>query len=291
MKKRIPMFLTMIIILLSLAACGNTDTTVPTDAAVESPTQQNEDEAGEDGSANANDDTAAPQALSGAYEIYLTASELLEDAGSIEMIMYTDSLIIIDEMEIDMRMVSHILQIMHSPTEVEMRMQSTASMGGMESASLMYFRDGVMYMQDAMMGNFKVYLPMETILEMANNDLIAFGEDAILRDSITELDDGNLQLFFALDAFAMTDIVDAMMDAMSNIIGEIDDINFALEDIYVYAVVDADNNLVSTDMFMLMTADIDDFFMAMSMEMAMDVLQVGGITIDFPDYLDEFEEF
>jgi hypothetical protein len=277
--KKIKITLLILVMAMLFAACNTGET----------PTTTGGGDEPNNASAGTNDGTSSQNGEQrSAYEIYMLASEALENAESMIMESSTVMKMDMDGEEMEMVMDAVIEMVMRSETDIDMRMVATTKMDDMEMPSEMYFRNGVMYM-DMLGMQMKMEMPLEQMLEQVNSTgALDFPEEAILDASMTAVD-GGTKITFTLSGSVMSDMIDELTGGILATMG-IDDMDMSVNmgDIIYVVVVDADYMLTTMDMTMFVSMEVDGETMSMDVVTSMEVIQIGGVEITFPDYLDDF---
>ncbi|MCL2372043.1 MAG: hypothetical protein FWC78_01395 [Defluviitaleaceae bacterium] len=245
------------------------------------------------------DATATPDAVPAAgltaFEMYQHAFAMLDEVDSMAFntIVWMFMDIMGEEIEITMEM--EISMEMLSPTELLMQMDSVMDMGilGQTSYST-FFRDGYMYMTGESMDlpreeGIRMPLPLEEVLSMVGSDFNTFTMDMI-QDYIVTPIDGGYEIEFTVVGF--DDMLNEMLDMMGALIGDLSDDAFEIEigETLFGMFVDADGALVDMGMLMDMTMTIEGETVFMEMISFTEYLQLGGVTVTFPAYIDGFTD-
>jgi len=214
------------------------------------------------------------------------ANDILLDAGSFVMQSVTDMQIDIENMTtLNTVMYGETATIIHSETEFSVRSEMSMSILGETNVRVQYIRDGAMYM-----GVDSEWIRMDMGMDMgdllAQTGLITFEEEAIISQTARE-DGNNLILTFTLVGEAMENMMNAMLSSTGR--EELDGAEMQISEIIMVFTIDADGNLLSIDMLMDATTEILGLQVTMSMDMRSEIVQVGGVEIDFPAELDEVE--
>jgi len=237
------------------------------------------------------DDVVANGEFSEAFAMYLAAEQAIEDAGSVLVTSVTNMVMHIEEegesLVINSTARSTLEMVYHDTDNIDMRMEMVTEMdlpeGPMEIPMTTYFRDGTMYIYVDGEG-MKMDLPMEEVMEMADSGLLDFDESAILMQDVNDVG-GGTELSFTLDANAMTDLIEGMLAEMG-----LQEFGVAMQgDILFTVFLDENGDIQTVDMSMdLIFEEEGEVLFTMEMHQS-SVFQVGGVTVDFPDYIDDFE--
>ena len=225
-----------------------------------------------------------------AFDRYMRASEALMEAGSLKMESQSVMVMAFDGEVEEIRSTATASQVIHSETNVDMHMEMLMTVQGMSIPTTIYFRNGWYYMDMMGMG-MRMPFPLEDVLEQANAGLLDFSEDAITFQEVRNIDSG-LELVFRLDASAMSDLLDGMVSGMLETIGLSEDMGITMNfgDIDFSVILNDADELQSMDMAFTYTMEFEGEVIDVSMSTYTQIVQVGGVTINFPDYLDDFME-
>lgn len=225
-----------------------------------------------------------------AFERYMRASETLMEAGSLRMESQSIMIMSFDGEVEEIRSSSTASQVMHSETDVDMHMEMTMDIQGMSIPTTIYFRNGWYYMDMMGMG-MRMPFPLEDVLEQANTGILDFTEEAIAFQEVRTTDSG-IELVFRLTASAMSELLDGMVSGMLETIGLSLDMGITLNfgDIDFSVVLNNADELQSMDMAFSYTMEFEGEVIDVTMTTYTQIVQVGGVTINFPDYLDDFME-
>jgi len=267
--KKISLLIFILTLAFALTACGNNQA----EEATETTEQTNE----------------AQEALS-AFELYLLASETIEAAESLLMRSTANASINLDGFPIEMTMRSYIHQVIHSPSEIDMRIESHTTIDDEAISTLSYFRGNTLYILGDNPGEgYKISLSLDEAIQVAGAEILAFDESAILNQEVTSLAEGTA-LSFTLGQDAMSNTVDSMSEALSVILGDlVGDFNMQISDIDTQVVINANDIIETIDMSM--SLDIEELGLSMQSTIRTEILHLGGIDIIFPDFLEDFIEF
>lgn len=293
--------LTFALILFMLTACaeesggaaGPEDTQTIEDEALADNGLEEDNYVEDDGTDVSNDiednGVAGDDEFAQAFAMYLAAEQAIVAAGSVQVTSVTNKIMHIEDEIVDSVTHSTIAIVYHDTDDIDMRMEMVTMIDlpdedPMEVPMIIYFRDGTTYI-DVDGDGQKMDLPMEQVLEMADSGLLDFDESAILMQEVNDMGDGT-ELSFTLDTNAMNDLIEGMLAEME--FGELFDV--AMDgDILFTVLLDENGDIQTADMWTnLRFEEEGEISFTMSMHQS-SVFQVGGITVDFPDYLDDFE--
>ena len=224
-----------------------------------------------------------------AFAMYLQASKALEAAESLRMLSIANSSIDLDGFFIEMTMRSYIDQVIHSPTEIDMRMDSVTNVDDEEIPMISYFRGDVLYILGDTHGEgYKFSLSLEEAVQIAGTEILSFNESSVINQEITNLPNGT-SLTFTLNQDTMSETVEAMSEALAVILGGfLDDFNMWISDIDAQIILNDNKEIESIDM--TMSLDIEELNLSMQSKISVQILQIGGVEINFPDFLEDFLE-
>ncbi|MCL2422056.1 MAG: copper amine oxidase N-terminal domain-containing protein [Defluviitaleaceae bacterium] len=219
-----------------------------------------------------------------AYELLTKASDALLEAGSVLMTADMNIAMVLDGESLGtVQMTSVISQIIRSETDIDMKMESTTTVEGETFQTVTYFRDGVYYV-DILGEQFRMPMPLEDL--MGQTGLVEFPEHAVIAQD-TAVVGGRTQLSFTISGTAMEDFISSMMGEMFNLLG-LDGLNMQLSNMDITAVLDEDGTMHNMRSTMTLTMAFEGISISMAMDMLTEVVQIGGVTIDFPANLDDF---
>jgi len=232
-------------------------------------------------------DVAGNNDLMQAHAMYIAAEQAIMDAGSMLVTSVTNTVMHIEGQIVDSTANSTLSMVFHGTDDFDMMMEMVTILdlpeGPMEIPMTTYYRDGTVYIYMDGEG-IKMDLAMEDVMDLAESGLIDFDESAILMQEVNEVD-GGTELSFILDSEAMSDMIDGMLAGMGHVGAGI-----AMDgDIEFTVLLDENGDIQAVDMWMSMSYE-DDGEVIFTMEMnQVSVYEIGGVTIDFPDYLDDFD--
>lgn len=221
-----------------------------------------------------------------AFEVYMQASEAMKKVDSISMNTNTKMSISVNEEKMDMTMSGTISEVIKSETEIDMELDMQTNVRGQNMPMKAYYKDG-MYYVDAEGSKMKMEMPLDKMLAQTNSNLIEFPESSITNQSLKDVD-GNKELTFTLDGSALKDVLDKQLSSLKNITGSLEDFNIG--SINLKAVVDKDGNMKSCQLVFPLEMSANGQNMKMDCDIEMEIIQVGGVTINFPEDLDTYKE-
>lgn len=216
-----------------------------------------------------------------AFELYERSLEQMEDI---------DSLII----EFDMKAE---YSVAGTSEQTDMSLLMSLEMLGEDNANLaasgsamgieidLYFRDGYMY-TEAMGERSREAMDFDEAFEMTGGNLIGstIEEDSIESSSVESIAGGGYRLNFALDPVSM--IAEAFGDSIAGIPFSEDMIDGGTIDMTFY--IDADYYMTRAIIEMDFSFTMLGETMLIYMEMDATYVQLGNVTVAFPDWLDGF---
>ncbi len=297
--KKVLMLLLVVVSLFSLAACGTEEQPAeeqlveeqPTEEPAEEPAEEQpaEEQPAEEAATEEPEEPATEEPTAdgqSAYALYVKANEALEAADSLRMNVKTTMTMEVDGMSETIMIAADAEQVFKSPTEIDMKMNMTMDFMGESMETLMYYKDGMSYME---MYGMKVKQPMdvEEASQQASTDTIAFSEEAIKQQSVNEVS-GNREITFTLDGAALSG---EMLDQMNSIDSDTAaTAGAAFGDIELKVIIDSSDNMKTFHLSCPYEMSESGYVITGDMEIEMEVLQIGGVTIDFPTDLDTYQE-
>jgi len=269
--KKVSILISIFVIAFIFVACGGDDRGQETsDAPVESLLE-----------AEQTQDTLS------AFEMYLQAAKALETAESMRMLTISNASIHLDGFFTEMVTRSYIDQIIHSPTEIDMRMDTTTTIDNEEILAISYFRGNTFYiLSDTPGEGYKLSLSLEEVIQIAGTEIVAFDESAIINQEVTTLPNGT-NLAFTLNSDTMSETVEAMSEVLFVMFsGMLGDIDIEISDIDTHIVLNTHNEIESISMTLAL--DVESLGLSLQSNINTEILQIGGVSIDFPDFLEDF---
>jgi len=233
-----------------------------------------------------------------AFVLYSNAFAALDDVDSLAMRSLMETSMYVDGESFDMVADMTMYIVALSPTDFHMQVDSVMDMGLLgQVSSSMFFRDGYMYMTGEMMGGsresgFRMPLALEDAMEMLGADALnaTFEEHMIQSYEMRDVP-GGTEVDFVI--VGMAELFDDLFDSVFAMLGDglYDlDMDIELGDVFFSMLVDNDGNLVHFDMNMDMSISAEGETIRMSSTSRTEIIQIGGVSVSFPAYLDSFAE-
>jgi len=298
--KRIITLLTVVLLAMFLTACNNqaqapapTPTPEPAPAATPAPQEEVDEDEDED-----EEQETADLSIEGTpFELYTIAMEKVaaEMAAADSFIMGSVIHMVMDmdgeSLDVEMDM---LISQVGSGVDVQMKIDMITNMMGMEMPMTIFFKDGVAYMD--MMG-MQMQMPMsldellaEFDISMDDFEPVDFELGDIISQEARAIP-GGTELTFVLNPDAMNDAMEDAMEMLAMLGLDGEDVDIEFEDIMVIAILNDNNELEYTRMFSGFSMEADGELIFIEMDMAFEFIQFGGVTINFPDNLDDFIQF
>lgn len=221
------------------------------------------------------------------YQMYVKANDAMKDADSVRMDMSMDMNITAEGETISMVMSGTVAEIIKSATDIDMEMDMQLEMMDMTMDTKTYYTGGVYYME--MMGQkYKMPMSIEDMMSQTSTEIISFPESAIKNEAITDLEDGK-EISFTLDSAALNDELTKQLGSLESVLGDTSS-NMSFGDVDLKVVIGKDDTFKSVHMLFTFDMDIEGTIATAECAVDMTNLQIGGVTIDFPDDLDTYVE-
>lgn len=151
-----------------------------------------------------------------------------------------------------------------------------------------YYADGYMYYDMSDLGiQYKVAMDMQEAMDTINSSsLTDLERDMVKEQSIAADGDGQI-VTLLLDGSKMTDLVQSMSGELVAL-GEDD--KMVIQDMPYTVYLDCDGNITSIETDMSFSMAAEGMEMNMAMDIYMTVEQIGGVVVDLPADLAEYEE-
>ena len=235
-----------------------------------------------------------------AYDLYVNANQKLNEAKSMSAdINAIISMTVMDE-TMEITTTGNIKEVMLSDTDFEMAMDFHQESDLLDESNdfSSYYKDGTMYM-DMDIIKFKMDMPIDEYMEQASvgssTSTLDFPESAIAEYDIEELEDDSRKLSFTLKGSEINDLLDEMLEgSMSQMLEalgtDLEEAEYEFNDISISLVIDKDNNINRYNILYGFSTDVEGETLITEIDMTMDILQLDGVTIEFPDDLDTYED-
>ena len=226
-----------------------------------------------------------------AYSIYLLAVEAFNNADSFSGTSTASVNMQMGIHSLEEKTTSTIALVFHSPTDLDMRYERVPSIARVPM--VLYYRSGIIYWDTGGEG-VGMRLSVEDALDLTDGiSLLEFDETAIISQSVQETAN-EIELLFSLNpdvidyvdsAIRMT-LEDMGLDSNTDLatIG----VEIKVDDIKFVVILNANGSIQSTEMLMSVTLTESGAAMVMEHNRRNTFYQIGGVTIDFPSYLDNF---
>ena len=229
-----------------------------------------------------------------ALELLERSHEAQADYESMIMELDADISVSMPGMSLDMPMTMRI----EMENEETFRMDMTISALGMDVDALMFLRDGYMYSEIDMFGEverMREEMDMSEAMEMAEMaemfDIDFITENTIEESSAESTDDG-YRLEFSLNMEGVMTFLETM-DLMDDIdmpdFDDLDEDEIEEWNVVMIMYIDEDYLPISAELTMEFDMTVEGTNVSMEMDMTMTTVQLGDVTIDFPDWLDEMD--
>lgn len=263
MKKKLLCLLSAMILVCSLAACGNSDS-------------------GSDDSSNSGKSD---------FDTFLEVQANMQDIKDMEFKMEMDMKSTTDgeaNEDISLNMSGTGKEILTDPKNPEMEMNYKMTLPGLGSdvESTMYMKDNTVYM-DLMGQKVKVDASneMAAAANLDTSDLLAITEDMVSNLDVSE--NGSDTVYsFDLDAQKAIDYFQKNAGA-SQQMGTLDADSLTFKKMNVVVTVGEDQMVKNIDMDCVMTTKVEDTSMDMTYTISMEYISINSdLKIDFPDFKD-----
>lgn len=221
-----------------------------------------------------------------AFELLQNSHEVMEGVES--MIIEIDTEIDVDAgfMSMEMPISGRIYMEILSETEANLAMEMAMEIMDQPMDMSMYFRDGYLY-TDMMGDRERTPMDMEEALEaLAGTGTfdVNIDEDWIESSSAESTGEG-YQLSFTLNEGAMIDMMGNQGDALG--IDELSEDEIEIGRFTMVVYLDEDYYQTSSELDMEMTFTVEETDATMEIRMVMDIVQLGDVSVEFPDWLDQ----
>lgn len=226
------------------------------------------------------------------YELYTKANESMQNADSLLFDMDADIEMEYAGEKVNMTMTGSAAEVLLSETDIQMKLDMNMDVMEQSVSMKTYYKDGMYYM-DLSGEKVKMPLPLDKALEQQANlnpELMNFPDSAIKNESVKDVTNGK-ELSFTLDSSALQNLLEQQMgnlEGFEALLDQSGDLKFG--DVEIKTVINKEDNFESIYMAFPMEMSIEGEKVKMNYAISMDIVQLGGVTIDFPDDLDEYLE-
>ena len=239
---------------------------------------------GTSGTSGTSSSGASAAASGDAYEVYTAANTALQAAAGFSADTDITMGMTVAGQKMDIALTGDILYSKVSDSEIQMQMNQSMDLSGAAIQMESYYKDGYMY--TSVMGmKQKMQTPLEQA--MTTGQTPNFKKEDIKDSSITE-SGGNKVLNFTIAGEGLKDVV--MQSMPSSLVSTASAADFTFTDAKITATVDADGNMISSEVSMTFTMTVSGQAMDASMDMKTNNIKIGAQTITFPADLDTYTE-
>jgi len=231
-------------------------------------------------------------------EMYSLALQQLEaamaNADSFNLNLYTGFTMYIGDDFFGIESDIILLQAGQSETAADVKIDMIGSFMGERSAAIIYFRDGIVYI-DGEYGQTQVATTLDNLFAetgISRDGFLPIGFDAndIVAHLGYETYEGGFELVFGLDPWTMDVALEQVFEKLEalNLSADIANVEPTNADLFV--MLDENRNFTMFDLFVTFNIGIGGETAFVGLVMAVEYNQIGGVTIDFPDNLDTFSQ-
>jgi hypothetical protein len=225
-------------------------------------------------------------ASSDPYELYINAAKKLDKPDAVSMNMNMKTAATIGEESYDSTIDGTIAMIYSDDRKsVDMSMDLKTSTDGEETTMLAYYKDGYLYSE--LMGmKLKMETPMdEAVGSFSGSQVQIFSADAVI-DKKLEKVKGGTKVTIKVKGDALKELA---ADSLSDL-GDTDT-EITYQDATISAVIDKKGNLIAYDVDMSFDVVAEDNSGSFKVKASLSDIVIDNVKIDFPDDLDEYQDF
>jgi hypothetical protein len=223
------------------------------------------------------------------YDIYMNALEKLNKA---ESVLYKGKM----NMEVagdecfSLKADFEVSQVTRSESDMDLKMVMSIDMYGMKLKTTSYFKDGFLY-TETMGHKMKMEMPLEeAISQQLSMKPIEFPATAIKNETVKDTKDGGKKISFKLDGSAVDDLMD-MLDLDGLGISDDGSMDMKFNDFELSVTVDNNGDFKTLKMDFAIDINANGEAMNIIYNITMNIVQIGGVTVNFPADLDTYEHF
>ena len=222
-----------------------------------------------------------------AFELYTQASEKMNNLDSAEYNLNIGMKMDVAGQAVDMTMGGNMKQVKtgEADTDFDLAFNMNMDMSAMGAGAMdvnMYYTNGYLYYDMGEMGQMKVAMDMAAAEEQMNVEGMAELEESWVKDSSVN---GNT-IHLVVDGTQMTEYADMASSSMAGLSEDA----MTIGDVTIDLTTDADGMPTTYKMLLPITVNAEGQTMTMDMDMTMDLVATEGVTIDFPEGMDTWQE-
>lgn len=230
------------------------------------------------------------------YEIVQQASEKLNNADGVAYSMEMGMKMSdpeSDENSIDMAMTGDIKMQKVSENDYKLAYHMVTNVSAIDEAMGkvemdMYYAAGYMYYDMSQLGiTYKIAMDMTEAMEYMNSANFDEIEADMVKEQSIKADGTGQVVNMILDGTKMTDMVKSMSEEFAAL-GEDD--AMTIGDIPYTVYLDENGDITNIEMVMEFSMEAEGMMMNMSMDTKMAVEQIGGVTVELPENLADYQE-
>jgi len=225
------------------------------------------------------------------YEMYVNALKTLNDSDSTLLKGEVNAVMGGEENLANLKIGMTIAKVMRSDNDCDIKMEMLLEMTeypDIEVPITMYFKDGISY-TETMGQKTKTAMSAEEAMSQANIGLVDFSEEAVKDESFKKANDGK-ELLITIDGNIMGEVMEQSLGGVSGIFTLGNGVEMSFQDIIITTVVDKNSEFRLINMSFDTEMSNGDETMNCAFSVMMEVVQKGGVTIEFPDDLDVYKE-
>ena len=219
--------------------------------------------------------------LLSAYELLNRANEVLVASGSMLAVSESSITVRMDDLSFDTYLTGVVTGIFGSnETDIDMRVETTVVVEDVDVTSVAYLRNGVLYME--LLGEW-IAVEVPAYVVLAQYGLIGFSEQAVISQTVTEFAEGT-EIVLVISGYEAKRVVNSMLDYyMLDLLGT----DIVIGNINVTAMLNTDDGALSSiGVIFNIYAEVDGVELDVYINIWTDIVQIGGMVIDFPQELD-----
>lgn len=232
-----------------------------------------------------------------AYEAYVAAADAVNAADSLSVKTSTKMQMSSGGETIHLNMVGTMQIVKTSETSIDMAMDMTVEMEESPEMSAdlkLYYTNDTMYldMQGVQMKKAATQEEVEDISSELATEAMKFPKEAIKNQKMSETGD-ETTIDLTLKSDAVNELVEnataSIMDSLQKQLNlSKDQMQATYADVLLHAVLSKDGSMRNVVMTVPMTVKADGESLDANVEISLDYLQVGDVTINFPEDLDSY---
>lgn len=222
-----------------------------------------------------------------AYELYTQASEKMNNLDTAEYNLNIDMKMDVAGQSVDMTMGGNMKQVKtgEGNADFDLAFNMNMDMSAMGAGAMdvnMYYTNGYLYYDMGELGQMKAAMDIATAEETMNTEGMADIEESWIKESSVN----GSTIHLVVDGTKMSEYAGMAAGSMQGLPEDA----MTIGDVTIDLTTDAEGMPTTYKMVMPITVTAEGQTMTMDMDMTMDIVATEGVTIEFPEGMDAWQE-